>query len=214
MQSNKKRSAIESYELRVVGIERGYLFAGDESWHYMYCCCLSLGVEFMAHIKAPHHVADRQYIFSRTGDHDSCCLRETTTEISLNHHAGNLSACGLVCRPQSFGLGIELCFYISVFPTPSPPSPPPLSWVIYLESYHSYCPDPSLQCTNIFVSRISCHIIQHIQLHTANSTCINIRGSSLSACSGGHSGAQHVCVHLAACAPLHIVLFYSCLTLN
>lgn len=37
---------------------------------------------------------------------------------SLNHHAGNLSACGLVCRPQSFGVGIELCFYISVFQPP------------------------------------------------------------------------------------------------
>lgn len=54
--------------------------------------------------------------------------REIATEISLNHHAGNLSACGLVCRPQSFGLGMKLQYVCSVvfvfsFPTPSPPSP-------------------------------------------------------------------------------------------
>lgn len=27
----------------------------------------------MADIKPPHHVLDRQYIFSLTGHHDSCC---------------------------------------------------------------------------------------------------------------------------------------------
>lgn len=60
----KSRSALGSSELRAVGIEKGYLFSGDESWHYMYCCCLSPAAEFMAHIKAPHHVAVTDSIYS------------------------------------------------------------------------------------------------------------------------------------------------------
>lgn len=40
----------------------------------MCCSCFSPLVKFMVNIKTPHHVADRQYIFCRTGDHDSCCL--------------------------------------------------------------------------------------------------------------------------------------------
>lgn len=36
-----------------------------------YCGCQSPAVKFMARVKTPHHAADRQFIFSRTGDHDS-----------------------------------------------------------------------------------------------------------------------------------------------
>lgn len=40
--------------VRIGKCEKGYPFAGDELWRYMYCSCLSLAVKFMAHIKAPH----------------------------------------------------------------------------------------------------------------------------------------------------------------
>lgn len=89
----------------------------------MYCCCLSLAVKFMAHIKAPHYVADRQYIFSTTGDHDFCCLVELRLRSLWITMQGDLSECGLVCRPQSLGLGMKLqclplCLYIFMFPNP------------------------------------------------------------------------------------------------
>lgn len=114
----------KSCELRAAGIVKGYLLAGDESWRYMYCCCLSPAVKFMAHIKAPHHVADRQYIFSRTGDHDSWCLVKlqlrslwiTVRGICL--HVGR--------RPQSFGPGVEYqspCVFVFLLPDPSPLQP-------------------------------------------------------------------------------------------
>lgn len=45
---------------------------GSIAWKsYLFAECESPAVKFMGRVKAPHHTADRRYIFSRTGDHDS-----------------------------------------------------------------------------------------------------------------------------------------------
>lgn len=134
--------------------ERGYLFAGDESWHYMYCCCPSLGVKFMAHIKAPHHAADRQYIFFRTGDHDSCCLCKTTTEIPSESPCRQSVCMWVGMQTSKLWCWHRIVFLYFCFPTPSPPSPRRYpGWYIWSPT-RSYCPDPSLHA-QIYSSAVS-----------------------------------------------------------
>lgn len=156
----KSQSVLGSSELKVAEIGKCYLFAGDESWHYLYCCCLSPTVEFTAHIKAPHHVGDRQYIFSRTGDHDSCCLvklRLRSLWITMQGiclHVGwciDLKALVLACNCSIYVYA--LLFLWSVFQPPHLVTLP-FSWVMCLDSYHFYlkCSDLS-PCAQIYFRR-------------------------------------------------------------
>lgn len=77
------------------------------------------GCEIYGPYKGSSSAADRQYIFSRTADHDSCCLAKLQPR-SLRITS---SVCGPVRRPQSVDTGVKLCFGIFIFSAPSPPSP-------------------------------------------------------------------------------------------
>lgn len=156
----------------------------------------------MARIKAPHHVADRQYIFSGQQIMTPDALWNCDCDRSMNHHAGNLSAHGLACRPQSFGLGVALqdacpCVFVFLFTNPSPPSPYLHLGCGHLESHHIYskCSGPYLHAQTYSSKVFSYQLLQSL----ANSTCINIRVYSFSAC-GGEPLRSETCF-LTSCSP-------------
>lgn len=139
----------------------------------------------MAHIKAPHHVADRQYIFSRTGDHDSWCLVKLRlrslwfTMQGICLHVGwyvDLKALVLAWNCDMYAL-VFLYFY---FPTPCPHH---LTFILGdisgIPPQLFKMPPPTPPYTNILFRVLSYQLPQSL----TDSTCINIRVYSFSACS-------------------------------
>lgn len=77
----------------------------------------------------------------------SLAALQNCERVALNHRAENVSACGLIRRPQSFAFGMKLKYvcpfvFIFLFSNPLIAIFLPLSWVMFV-SYH--CCDASLQ---------------------------------------------------------------------
>lgn len=190
--------------------EKDYLFVGDTSCHYMYCCCPSPAVKIMAPIKSLHHVADRKYIFFRTGDHDCRCF------VKLRLRSPSESPCReSVCvwvDAQTSKLGLELqnTFFTHVslysyFPTPH------LHHLTLMLGDIFGIPTAFMQKRHdpFLYARSSFRVLFYQLLHSAtNLTCINIRVYSFSACS--RKPFRSTACFPASCSPHCFVFILLC----